>query len=538
MLRKGDDGLAFGILPELNLFDWNIQEVCNRGEPLTMAERPLLTEFLRCHVCSEIFKDPVSLHCNHSFCKMCIYRLWEKKNIRNCPICNRRSSMTQPDVNFSLKVLADSYVQRKESEAGEEKEVDFSKERVTEEEIVKVFRKEGSVGGVERVTMCNKHTERPRWFCVDERMALCPLCESEHHSTHKIISLEESVSDLKEKLKRSLKPVQDQLVKCQKFKTQYEKVVQCTKKQALVTEKQIKAEFEKLHQFLREEEEARLAALREEEKKKGEAIIEELKKIQEQISCLSDRISTVEQELKEQDVPFLKKFSQTSVRAQCTLQDPELLSGALIDVAKHLGNLKFRVWEKMLEMVQYTPVTLDPNSAHPRLSLSDDLTNVRYADITQPLPDNPERFNYCVNVLGSEGFTSGKHSWEVDVKNKPQWTIGVAKESIGRKGQVTCSPLRGYWVLLLRDGDQYYSASGTHLTLERKPQKIRVELDYDKGEVSFFDPSDMSHIYTFIDTFTERVFPYISPCGNDDGSNPGALQICPLKVSITVVPLQ
>ncbi|XP_061086388.1 zinc-binding protein A33-like [Conger conger] len=486
-----------------------------------MAEKSLL-KFLCCHVCSEIFKDPVSLHCNHSFCKICIHRFWEKKNTRNCPVCNRRSSMPQPDVNFSLKVLADSFVQRKESGAG-------------------------SGGAMERVTMCNKHTERPRWFCVDDKMALCALCESpEHHSTHNIISTEEAVSDLKGKLKSSLKPVQDQLIKCQKFNTQYEKIVQCTKKQVLATEKQIKAEFEKLHQFLREEEEARLAALREEEKLKGKIIIEELKKIQDQITSLSDSISNVEQELKEQDMPFFKtmhrkvitmnsdihfkitaflsfqKYSQTSVRAQCTLRDPELLSGALINVAKHLGNLKFRVCEKMLGMVQYTPVTLDPNSAHPKLSLSDDLTSVRYANVTLPLPDNPERFSYCVNVLGSEGFTSGKHSWEVDVKDKPQWTIGVAKESIGRKGQVTCSPAKGYWVLLLRDGDQCYSASGTLLTLERKPHRIRVELDYDRGEVSFFDPSDMSHIYTFVDTFTERVFPYISPCGNEDGRLAGS----------------
>ncbi|KAG5855177.1 hypothetical protein ANANG_G00046240, partial [Anguilla anguilla] len=197
-----------------------------------------------------------------------------------------------------------------------------------------------------------------------------------------------------------------------------------------------------------------------------------------------------------------QSYKNIKERAQCTLQDPELLSGALIDVAKHLGNLKFRVWEKMLEMVQYTPVVLDPNTAAPWLSLSDDLTTVRDTDTYQNYPDNPERFSDCVFVLGSAGFTSGTHSWEVKVGNQPVWDIGVVKESISRKGKITCSPERGSWVLTLRNGDKYIGADGTDLTLKRKPQSIRVQLDYDRGEVSFFDSSDMSVIYTFKDTFT------------------------------------
>ncbi|XP_061086391.1 zinc-binding protein A33-like [Conger conger] len=185
-------------------------------------------------------------------------------------------------------------------------------------------------------------------------------------------------------------------------------------------------------------------------------------------------------------------------------------------------------------MVQYTPVMLDPSTARAWLSLCDDLTTVRYTGTYQKCPDNPERFNPCVCVLGSEGLTSGKHSWEVEVGNKHAWDIGVVKESINRKGDITCSPERGFWVLMLRNGDDYRAGGVTDLTLKRKPQSIRVELDYDRGKVSFFDSSDMSLIYTFTDTFTERVFPYFFPSLKENGKNEGPLQICPVKVSITV----
>ncbi|XP_024299482.1 E3 ubiquitin-protein ligase TRIM35 [Oncorhynchus tshawytscha] len=166
--------------------------------------------------------------------------------------------------------------------------------------------------------------------------------------------------------------------------------------------------------------------MRKEEEEKGKMIAREMKNIQDQIS-LTENITAVKQKLQKQEVPFLKsyKHTQTFSRAQDTLPDPQLVSGALIDVAKHLGNLQFRVWEKIQGIVKYTPVILDPNAAHPCLSLSDDLTSVSQTVPTQQLPDNPERNTNHATVLCSEGFSSGRHSWEVEVGDHPYWFIGV-----------------------------------------------------------------------------------------------------------------
>ncbi|MED6275510.1 hypothetical protein CHARACLAT_027226, partial [Characodon lateralis] len=232
-----------------------------------MAERAPFESFLSCHVCSETFRDAVSLSCNHSFCSSCLQKFWEQTENKNCPICKKRSK-ENPAINISLKELA-SFVE-KQNEALTEME----KERQKQKEVV-----------------CEKHSEVPYWFCEDEQRAVCPVCEFSIHQSHKVVPIEQAVSELKEQLKSDLKSLQDKKDKCIQVEKTYKDVIQHSKKQVLSTERQIRAEFNKLHQILKEEEESRLAALREEEEQKGKTIGREMKRIQEQISFLSDSIS-------------------------------------------------------------------------------------------------------------------------------------------------------------------------------------------------------------------------------------------------------
>ncbi|KAJ8257113.1 hypothetical protein COCON_G00192650 [Conger conger] len=288
-------------------------------------------------------------------------------------------------------------------------------------------------------------------------------------------------------------------------------------------------EFEKLQQYLKEEEAARITALREEEEQKSQMMKKKIEKMTEEISSLSEQIRAIEQELGAEDLSFLQSYKDTQIRAQCTLGDPEKVSGALIDVAKHLGNLKYRVWEKMLGTVQYTPVTLDPNTADPKLSLSEDLTSVRDSDERQQVPDNPERFDWGWCVLGSEGFSSGRHCWDAEVGDDEYWVVGVVKESISRKGGVALSPAGGVWGIQQYWSGEYTALTSppTPLTVLRDLQRVRVQLDWDRGEVSFSDPSNNTPLYTFRHSFTERLFPFFSPSTH-------GMQICPLKVSVSV----
>ncbi|XP_061600996.1 nuclear factor 7, ovary-like [Cololabis saira] len=474
-----------------------------------MAEKTL-KDYLSCHVCLETFKDPVSLSCSHNFCSSCLKKFWEEAKNRNCPICKRKSSKDFPHVNFTLKELADSFA---ETQTGESSETE--KEEKREEEV------------------CKKHPGTTPMFCRDEQRAVCSVCEFSLHQNHKVVPVEEAVGELKELLKSDLKSLQDKRNKYKQVEETYKDVVQHSEKQLLSTEKQIRAEFNKLQQFLKEEEESRLAALREEEEQKGRRISGERKRIQEQISSLSDSISAVEEELQKDNMTFLSRFKPTRDRAreQSSVSDPRLLSGTLVDEAKHLGNLAFRVWEKMGDQVHFSPVVLDPNTACPCLYLSADLTSVRWGDTDQQLPDNPERNVKYPNVFGSKGLTSGKHSWEVEVGDHPRWEVGLVKDSVDRKGETSASPEDGIWFLLHNDGE-YSNGDGKTITVETSLRRIRVQLDYDGGTVSFYNAEDMTHIYTHKYTFTEKLFPYFC-VGNSGDAKTSEIRICQTKNRLT-----
>uniref|UniRef100_A0A4W6DJ55 Uncharacterized protein n=1 Tax=Lates calcarifer TaxID=8187 RepID=A0A4W6DJ55_LATCA len=156
-------------------------------------------------------------------------------------------------------------------------------------------------------------------------------------------------------------------------------------------------------------------------------------------------------------------------------------------------------------------VTLDPDTAHPNLVLSDDEKQVHCGDVKKNLPDNPERFKSYISVLGKQSFSSGRFYFEVQVKEKTKWTLGVARESIKRRGKITLSPQRGYWAIWLRNGNEYKTCDvpPVDLSLKSGPEKVGVFVDYEEGLVSFYDVDTGALIYSFTGcSFTEKLYPY------------------------------
>ncbi|KAK7898190.1 hypothetical protein WMY93_019043 [Mugilogobius chulae] len=298
-------------------------------------------------------------------------------------------------------------------------------------------------------------------------------------------------------------------------------------KQAEQCERQITAVFERMRRHLQEEQDRAVSALRQEQSRQAQTMGPQLQSLRKTLSSLNNSIQELEKQLETHSQDFLRTYRPALPPSPEPL--PQTPTGLLLNQAKVLGNLGFRAWSRMRRVVSFSPVILDSNTANPCLHLSQDLSGVTNGDIYQQLPDNPERFSRYTTLLGSEGFISGTHQWDVEVGDHPSWNIGVAKESVDRKANIYCSPEFGIWCLY-HDNWKYTTGCGQPVRLSKAPERIRVKLDCDGGKVSFYDADHMTHLFTHKGNFTEKMFPYF--CIRQSGNaKTKELRICATLIS-------
>ncbi|XP_045705527.1 butyrophilin subfamily 3 member A3-like, partial [Phyllostomus hastatus] len=176
-------------------------------------------------------------------------------------------------------------------------------------------------------------------------------------------------------------------------------------------------------------------------------------------------------------------------------------------------------------------VFLDPDTAHPTLRVSEDKRSLQWAETRQNVPDNPERFQGNLCVLGCESFTSGRHFWEVEVGDRGQWCVGVCRENVERTFPVKIIPENGFWGMRQSHGNDYCGLTNpqTKLTLVHPPERVGVFLDCELGQVSFYNALDGSHIFTFLHA---RFSGPLRPVFETRTSEPTPLTICPAQEAV------
>ncbi|XP_071313415.1 zinc-binding protein A33-like isoform X2 [Trachinotus anak] len=476
----------------------------------------IVEENFQCSICLSVFTKPVSIPCGHNFCFECISNYWDTTKTFPCPLC-KEEFLTKPmlRVNTVIAEMAaklKSKVQEKSTGISEQAGngnvfctmctgaraaalksclvcfMSLCEEHLKPHQTILALKKHKLINPVENLEnrICETHEEPLELFCKVDHMFVCGACKDTDHKNHKIVTLEEEAEMRKTQLGNE-KTHADEMIQSRQQKIQeIQKSMDASRNNAA------KALSCSLHVT---------TALADYIKRSQAELTKPQVKDWSDVTLTSDQFEVQ---------GALAKLETTVMREVSMLCDPDLK-------------------EKQQHAVD---VTLDPDTAHPQLAVSADGKQVTHGGRKRNVPNKRERFDHVLNVMAKEGFSSGKFYYEVQVKDKPQWDLGVVNESINRKGDIRLSPKNGYWTIWLRKGHEFTANTGPaiNLPVREVPQKVGVFVDYEQGQVSFYDVDTKANIFSFTGcNFTEKLFPFFSPCANDDGKNSAPLIIAPVK---------
>ncbi|XP_030282092.1 E3 ubiquitin-protein ligase TRIM21-like isoform X1 [Sparus aurata] len=539
----------------------------------------LLTEdqFL-CSICLDVFTDPVAIPCGHNFCKTCITKHWDKNDKCQCPNCKEVFNIRPKlRVNTFISEMAAQFrqsAQQKASSSSSEQQVSkpgkvpcdvctgtklkalksclvclasYCETHLEPHLTMSGLKRHQLIDPVENLEdrMCTKHDKLLELFCKTDQMCVCMLCTVLDHKTHDVVPLKEEYEGKKAELGKTDAEIQQMIQKRRLKIEEMKRSVELSKKDA---DREIAAGvqvFTALKESVERSQAELIDTIKEKQReteKQAEGFIKEL---EQEISELERRSSEVKELSGSKENIFVHFQGSPSLNTAPPTKDwtgvsvrPPSYEGTVVRAVNQLEEMLSKQMKKLFEaelkrVQQYAvDVTLDPDTAHPKLILSDDGKQVSDNDVKKNLPDNPERFDKCANVLAKQSFTSGRFYYEVQVKGKTDWTLGVARESINRKGQITLSPQNGYWTIWLRNKNEYKAPAdpSVRLSLKCHPKKVGVFVDYEEGLVSFYDVDAAALIYSFIGCcFTQKLYPYFGPCFSAGGKNSAPLIISPLN---------
>ncbi|KAM6177353.1 E3 ubiquitin-protein ligase TRIM38-like [Erethizon dorsatum] len=443
-----------------------------------------IQEITTCFMCSNLLAHPVSLNCGHSYCNLCMWTFCMKEPLPPlflCPQCKCPFSINSWRHNKHL-------------------------ERIIEvlEEMEKM----------EYNVECETHRERLQLFCEDDGQLICWRCErAPQHQGHTTVLVEDVCQGYKEKLQKGVAKLSELHTVCMNQKAFVATQITKWQNEIDIQKQKLKLDFENLHTFLHEEEQLYLWRLEKEEEEMLRRLRESEANLQQKSNELNSHILELEAKCQSSAQKLLQDVKDTLSRTCAVkLETPEVFS-LEIQTACDVAELYLDV-KTMLRRHQVS-VTLDPNTAHPALTLSEDRRQVLCGCSQWNLEFSSRRFTAFPCVLGCEGFASGRHYFEVDVGEGMAWDVGVCMENVERGLGMKQAPELGFWVIRLCTEDGYVALTSPHTVLElrERPLVVGVVLDYEARAVSFYNITSGSHIFTFPKaSFSDTLRPFFQVC--------------------------
>ncbi|XP_029021776.1 zinc-binding protein A33-like [Betta splendens] len=540
---------------------------------MASARGLLHEENFHCSICLSVFTKPVSLPCGHNYCLDCITAYWDTKTDFQCPLC-KETFYNRPALRVNI-VIAEIVEKLRNpakenpcstSEGGGNGKVLCSICTGQRSEALKsclvclesycqthlerhlktsALKKHKLISPVENPEsrICQMHDEPLELFCTVDQMFICNSCKSGDHKMHKVVSVEEEAGMRKLQLGTEREAADQMILERQQRIHQIQNSVEASRTNAAQALRYSMRVMTAVVDYVKKCQ-AELGEVIASKQKKNERVAEGfIEKLEEEVKQLQEKSSQLSQvSLTGDPFAFLESFLSLNITVpQVNNWSAVTFESDPFTVQEALAQLQTTVTEEisalcdpdLKEKQRYAvDVTLDPDTANPSLIVSEDRKEVSQGDKRRSLPPRPERFDQVLNVLAKEGFSKGKFYYEVQVKDKTQWDLGVANQSISRKGDIRLSPKTGYWTIWLRKGHEFTANAIPAIVLQVKeaPQKVGVFVDYDGGEVSFYDADTRGKIYSYTGCkFTEEIFPFFSPCSNDGGRNAAPLVITPVK---------
>ncbi|XP_067837611.1 E3 ubiquitin/ISG15 ligase TRIM25-like [Heptranchias perlo] len=510
-----------------------------------------LEDELTCAVCLQVYQDPVVLSCQHSFCLKCIEGVWAKTpgpEGFECPQCHRKFN-PRPSLerNFTLCNIVEKYTRSQPPADSARVLCEYCIENPTpalrlgrkscpmclkgetslcslhlKPHLLKEADKDHTL--IEPVTdltdrQCVDHKKVLEFYCEDDAECVCVSCTIiGKHKSHTLLSLDQAQAAIKVKLEREIESLRGVQQNCSSKQRDLERSEAEIKTRINELKGKLSKSFSEWRRQLEEDEEYALKLIDEE----GLRALSQIRSCSEALNKRMEQITLIDgeiQNLVQRDhLSFIQNSKQLLSRVIETqrVTDPDVPALTL-----NLSNISQLIQKRLNESEKYhsdilgiigqrSPMSLDPKTVNWNLVLSDDLRSVTRTERKQPYPPHPERFKDHPQVLCSQNFSSGSHSWDVETDGK-DWGIGIVCGNVER--DTMNSDLRlsskswclGFSADFLRVWHNYRS---TGLSPIPSNIRIRVQLDYEAGTLSFHRVTDsLRHLHTFQTTFTEPVFP-------------------------------